>query len=1357
MKYITTSAFEYVFFNFFRQYILLSLALLLGYNQAKAQNFHYDTKAVSSSRNLGAQAGSSVSISGDYAILGSQNEGDGGAAHIYKKTGTGTWVFHQKITANVSGSGLKFGASVNISGDYMIVGAPQGNSNKGAAYVFERNSSNGLWENKNELIAPDGANSDLFGISVSITSAGYAVVGAQNEDEDANNANTKNAAGAAYVYERSSTSTNWEFKQKIVADDRTADDQFGTSVSISNDRLVVGAQLEDASNFGAAYIFERDGGGTWIQAKKITALAADRTANDEFGFSVAIEGDLVVVGALNDGQDNDTGSGEAVPNVGAAYVFSKASGSWTYIKKLISTDRGGGEFFGNSVAISGKNIIIGSRGNATDATGTNYLTGAGAAHIFHLNDNNEWVQAKKLVAKYREASAAFGNSVAISGDYAIAGAPLDNTDASGGNGMAQAGAAYILKNNTFNAGLNFDGTDDHVVLPNEANFDVTDALTIECWVKFNGTTQRDYSILTKGSEAWRLYFEKNSDMTVLHFSSAGGNISTPDGNNVGDGNWHHVAIVFEKQSTLKMYIDGTLQNSTASTDLSTNNDPVWIGGNVEDATYLKGDIDDVRIWKTAKSATDIANNRNCELSGAETCLLAYYKFNEGIPGSANTYITQATDATGNNTGALTGFGLNNMLTSNYVDADESLTRSTACNFLYPKIEITGNGNAIINGNSPSTSNNTEPTVDIGSSVVLTYTIKNTGTTTLNLSAGITTSNTTDYAIESQPATTIAAGGFTTFNIKFTPSTADGHYTNIAILSNDCANGTFTMVINGVGKHVPEINLQDNASNNIASNGTFDMGSHKINSSTTTQTFVIQNLGTNAGLTLNGSPNLVNISGSSDFTIATQPGSSVAASGSTSFIVQFSPTSAGSKTATLTIPNDDSDEAIYTINLTAQVITPEINIKDQAGTDIASNGSVNMGAFTLGDNTIKHTFTIENTSAVNLTLSGSSPNFVTISGDASFSISTQPSGTTIPGNGTATFEVSFKPSSTGSKTAVLSIANDDADENPYVINLTGTASAPATPEIALMYNNQELASGETITIDTTAAQSTRSISVYVKNQGLSALSLTGSPIAVISGTDKDEFSLTLTSTSSTVASNDSTLVTVNFSPVSTALGSKTAVLTINSNDSNESSYMLTLTGVSIAPPSQPSNVAIEATTLPANTTQTTRNALTITWEAPTDITNVTGYRIKRSEKDANNFQQIVELSLTENKYLDLNLAEGIQYYYQVYSYNQYGESAPGTLYSLVYVGTEEEKKFAHQTIVFPNPTPDKIRVNFPSAVSQDVAIKVYNALGKLVKTKNIERSKAGTQTEVDLTGLPAGKYLVRMAIGTQLIYKHIVKH
>ena len=157
--------------------------------------------------------------------------------------------------------------------------------------------------------------------------------------------------GSAYVFVRSGGV--WSQQQKLLASDAAAGDLFGVSVAISGETVVVGAPFDDgAAGFdqGSAYVFVRSGG-VWSQQQKLEA--SDAAAGDMFGSSVAISGETVVVGAPLD-------DGAAGTDQGSAYVFVRSGGVWSQQQKLEASDAAAVDCFGFSVAISGETVVVGA-------------------------------------------------------------------------------------------------------------------------------------------------------------------------------------------------------------------------------------------------------------------------------------------------------------------------------------------------------------------------------------------------------------------------------------------------------------------------------------------------------------------------------------------------------------------------------------------------------------------------------------------------------------------------------------------------------------------------------------------------------------------------------------------------------------------------------------------------------------------------------------------------------------------------------------------------------------------------------------------------------------------------------------
>jgi hypothetical protein len=224
-----------------------------------------------------------------------------------------------------------------------------------------------------------------------------------------------------------------ELRKKLASDAQNSD-WFGWSVAISGDYVVVGARHEDGpgTDRGAAYIYERNYGGldNWGEVAKLTASDAENI--DMFGISVAISGDYVVVGAYA-----EDGAGTYR---GAAYIYERNYGgldNWGEVAKLTASDAQNSDYFGNSVAISGDYVVVGAY--AEDGVGFS----RGAAYIYERNygGQDNWGELAKLTASDAQDWDYFGISVAISGDYVVVGARHED-----GPGTDR-GAAYIYERN----------------------------------------------------------------------------------------------------------------------------------------------------------------------------------------------------------------------------------------------------------------------------------------------------------------------------------------------------------------------------------------------------------------------------------------------------------------------------------------------------------------------------------------------------------------------------------------------------------------------------------------------------------------------------------------------------------------------------------------------------------------------------------------------------------------------------------------------------------------------------------------------------------------------------------------------
>lgn len=434
---------------------------LLIVNFVFSQDWTERLKITANERTKNASFGTSVAISGDFAVVGANQEPkdadnseenifiNAGAAYVFKNE-NGQWEFYQKIVSSDRSSGDYFGNSVAIDGDYIVVGAQKEaedengqntKPNAGSAYIFQ--NIDGDWTEIQKICASDRSNDDLFGTDVGI-SQNNIIVSAYQQGSDENGENLKNNSGSVYAFTKQGNT--WVQTQKIVASDRSDADFFGYSIDIDKNYLVVGAYLQDYNSTGASYIMDagaayvyKKEGETWTEKQKLTA--GDRKTESYFGYSVSISGDYIIVGAYKHSENSNLNQS------GVAYIFKNNSDNWQEQTKLKSSDLTANDYFGKSVAIDGTYALVGADLQDNDENGENFSFNAGAAYLFKL-ENNNWTETQKLCASDRSGSAAYGFKLAIHDYNFIVCANQEDYDVNGENYLNNSGSAYIYRKNS---------------------------------------------------------------------------------------------------------------------------------------------------------------------------------------------------------------------------------------------------------------------------------------------------------------------------------------------------------------------------------------------------------------------------------------------------------------------------------------------------------------------------------------------------------------------------------------------------------------------------------------------------------------------------------------------------------------------------------------------------------------------------------------------------------------------------------------------------------------------------------------------------------------------------------------------
>lgn len=294
--------------------------------------------------------GSSVAINGDTAVIGAGEST--GSAYVFTRT-NGVWTQQAKLLSNNASPGDRFGTSVAIDGNTILVGSPFDTNNSinrsGAVYVYIVSGNTWILES----IIPSGSTTSFAAFGAAVTLEGdTAVIGAWNDDGFSAN------SGSVSVFTR--TGNTWTLQERLLPEiGGEFSDNFGFAVSLSGDTVIISDwdDSETTAFSGAAYIFTRSGG-DWTQEEK---LKSDDITHTNFGYSVSIDGDIAVVGNISDST--------TATRTGSSYVYTRDTGAWTLESKLRASDRTANMQFGWSVAIDGDTVAVGmpeDDGLATD-------------------------------------------------------------------------------------------------------------------------------------------------------------------------------------------------------------------------------------------------------------------------------------------------------------------------------------------------------------------------------------------------------------------------------------------------------------------------------------------------------------------------------------------------------------------------------------------------------------------------------------------------------------------------------------------------------------------------------------------------------------------------------------------------------------------------------------------------------------------------------------------------------------------------------------------------------------------------------------------------------------------------------
>ena len=383
---------------------------------------HESAKLTASDASPSDIFGTSVSISGDTVIVGAPeyeftNGNSGGAAYIFRFTGT-AWIEEQRLTASDAAPDDQFGISVSVNGDTALVGAPGDEcafgESCGAAYVFRFDGN--VWVEEQKLTEIFQWPRDRFGSAVSLSGDLAAVAGPNALCE----MSSFEQCGTTSIYRFNGI--EWAHEQRLRASDEEPDNQYGRSPSLSGDMVVVGAWLDDCAagiDCGSAYVHRLDGA-DWVEEQKLTASDAGR--DDLFGANVSTNGEWAVAGAHWDDCKGTCCAPTAAPGCDdagieacvCAHISSCCSTEWS----PVCTD-----------AI--ERFDCGTCGYD-----------CGSAYVFRFN-GSDWVEEEQLIASDAAPDAWFGESVAISDHWIVVTSPSGQTKFRGAYAYRLSGASWV--------------------------------------------------------------------------------------------------------------------------------------------------------------------------------------------------------------------------------------------------------------------------------------------------------------------------------------------------------------------------------------------------------------------------------------------------------------------------------------------------------------------------------------------------------------------------------------------------------------------------------------------------------------------------------------------------------------------------------------------------------------------------------------------------------------------------------------------------------------------------------------------------------------------------------------------------
>jgi len=377
----------------------------------------FESKIYASDGGQNDAFGAAVDLKGNTVIVGAPDHLDVGAAYVYERNGP-RWIEGAELKPNDLEDGDSFGTAVATDGEYFLATAPlNGDEDFGAVYFFARDAATGGYGQESKFVAENRFDDEFYGRAAALSNGRAAIAAPW----------AKQKIGAVYMYRR--FDLFWFPEQKIEPSDGAKDDEFGSAVAIDGDTMVIGAPFK-GGNVGAVYIYTRTDADGWVEQDKLVADPPGPTVKPYFGFSVAVRGETIAVGAFSD-------EGESP---GSVYAFDRVAqtGKWSQYVKINAADVPGvvdTDAFGRSVALTSKDSMV----VAAPVKGSVYTfsrSGSGWALEGIIDPDNVSDDGNGNP----QLGIAFGFRIAGDGSQVVVGARLDDGP---GATVQDSGAAFI--------------------------------------------------------------------------------------------------------------------------------------------------------------------------------------------------------------------------------------------------------------------------------------------------------------------------------------------------------------------------------------------------------------------------------------------------------------------------------------------------------------------------------------------------------------------------------------------------------------------------------------------------------------------------------------------------------------------------------------------------------------------------------------------------------------------------------------------------------------------------------------------------------------------------------------------------